>query len=338
MNLMLKNAADAGRSSAGTLLRQRRVRVGAVLAVAAALAVILWLILSGGGNDHGPKYQVKPVPISASGLKTLAGAVPTPIYWAGPLTRRTYELSRTEDGKTYIRYLPPGVEVGSDKPFLTVATYPFARAYQATESAARRRGAVRIAVGPGTIAFYNKSRPQSIFLAQAGSNFQVEVYAPSPDEARALVAGRRIVPVQGRVPTAKAASAAGLKALAHSLGHPLYWLGAKAGFTYELTQTGDGRIFIRYLPRGVKVGAKRPYLTIATYPYQNAFAAIQAAARRKGAVKIKLPGGGLAVVDGAYPRSIHLAYPGSNYQVEVFDPSPTQTRQVVSSGEVQEIR
>jgi hypothetical protein len=33
--------------------------------------------------------------------------------------------------------------------------------------------------------------------------------------------------------------------------HPVYWAGPRPSYTYELTRTSDGRIFVRYLPTGV---------------------------------------------------------------------------------------
>ena len=35
-----------------------------------------------------------------------------------------------------------------------------------------------------------------------------------------------------------------------------------------------------------------------------------------------------------FPRSVYLAYPGSNYEVEVFDPSLARARQLVTSGQI----
>jgi hypothetical protein len=124
-----------------------------------------------------------------------------------------------------------------------------------------------------------------------------------------------------------------LKAFAAAIGHPVYWAGPRPGTTYELTQTGNGRVYIRYLPQGVRVGVNKPFLTVATYPYPHAFAAIKALAK-KGAAPIKLDQGGMALVDRTYPKSIHLAYPSSDYQVEIFDPSPPRARDVVVSGQI----
>jgi hypothetical protein len=137
--------------------------------------------------------------------------------------------------------------------------------------------------------------------------------------------------------SAKAVSVGQLRKLAASVGHPVYWVGPRDGYTYERTRQSNGTIIIRYLPQGVKVGEKKPHLSVATYPFAGAFPAIEKAARKSGSGSFTIPDGGLAVFDRSYPKSIHLAYPGSDYQVEVFDPSPTQVRELVSSGQVSTI-
>ena len=134
-----------------------------------------------------------------------------------------------------------------------------------------------------------------------------------------------------------AVSPAELSALAATLRQPIYWLGRKPGVTYELARTGAGAVFVRYLPSGVAPGAKRPHLTVATYPFPGAFAAVRRTAAQNPTGTIRLSGGGLAVVDAGYPKSIHVAYPGVPYQVEVFDPSPARARAIVSSGEVRAV-
>ena len=79
------------------------------------------------------------------------------------------------------------------------------------------------------------------------------------------------------------------------------------------------------------------FLIVATYPFPHAFATLKGLAKKQGGA-IKLADGGIALVDQAYPKSIHIAYPGSDYQVEVFSPSPARTRQVVVSGQVAAVR
>ena len=55
--------------------------------------------------------------------------------------------------------------------------------------------------------------------------------------------------------TAAGVSLQRLHAIAAAVPHPVYWVGARSGSTYELTQTDDGRTYIRYLPAGTRVGA-----------------------------------------------------------------------------------
>lgn len=132
-----------------------------------------------------------------------------------------------------------------------------------------------------------------------------------------------------------ALSVAALRKFAGTAGTPVYWAGAKKGQSYEVTRTTTGRVFVRYLPAGVAAGAPGAnYLIIATYPYQNAFSALQAVSKTG---QVKLPGGGIAVVDSQYTKSVHLAYPGVQFEIEVYDPSPAVARRVAVSGAVRPV-
>jgi hypothetical protein len=127
----------------------------------------------------------------------------------------------------------------------------------------------------------------------------------------------------------------GLRILSAKLNQPIYWMGTKTGYTYEVTRTSDGKVYIRYLPPGVKVGAKgSSYLIVATYPYRRAFQALEAVEDGKGH---RIRGGGLAVVQQGYAQSVHVAYPRVKYQVEVYDPSPKTSLSVAISGSVRPV-
>ena len=131
-------------------------------------------------------------------------------------------------------------------------------------------------------------------------------------------------------------SAAGLQAQSGSLHQPIFWAGPKAGYTYELTRTSTGRVYVRYLPPGAAVGAKgASYLVVATYPFPNALTALKKVSGGKG---VALPGRGLAVVNTRYPKSVYVAFPGVDYQIEVYDPSPRTARKVALSGAVRPVR
>ena len=129
-------------------------------------------------------------------------------------------------------------------------------------------------------------------------------------------------------------SESGLRTLAAAVGQPIYWAGPKSGYLYELTRTQTGNVLIRYLPPGAKVGTRKPELTIATYPYPHALQALKNVAAGQGR---RLPGGGLALVDANSSKSVHIAYPRVNYQVEVFDPSAARSQRVAFSGGVRPV-
>ena len=305
----------------------RRVRVGAVVVVAVLAGLGVWLAV----RDDGSKAPAAAaVGVSADGLRGLARSVPGSVYWAGPKAGFTYEFTQTPDNRTYVRYLPDGVPVGTTLPYLTVGTYPVANAFGVTSAAAKHPGTVVIPAEGGAVAFYAKDRPTNVYMAFPGSSSQIEVYDPTPASLRKLVAAGSISPLNVST-TSAAASAASPAASGASVGDlrklgtsasPVYWLGPVAGKKYELTRTPDGRVYVRYLPSRVRIGAQKPFLTVATYPLAHALAATRAAARRPGTVKTTFPGGIVAFYSRTRPTSVYVAFPGVDEQVEVFDPSP----------------
>lgn len=138
---------------------------------------------------------------------------------------------------------------------------------------------------------------------------------------------------------ATSASESELKSFAASLPHPVYWAGPKDGYTYELTQTTNGSVYVRYLPKGTEVGDPRSqFVTIGTYPRAQAFAELQRASKAKGAVTVKLERGGIAVFSEARPTSVYFGYPDGRYQVEVYNPSAAEARRLALSGQVVPVR
>jgi hypothetical protein len=123
-----------------------------------------------------------------------------------------------------------------------------------------------------------------------------------------------------------------LSSQARAVGHPIYWAGARRGYVVEFTRTPSRNTYVRYLPHGVKVGTKALYLTVATYAVPGAYAALLRSA--PSGQRLELAHGGIAVVDRSSPTSIHIAYRGSDLQIEVFDPSAKQGRELVASGAI----
>lgn len=139
-------------------------------------------------------------------------------------------------------------------------------------------------------------------------------------------------------PVSSAASEDQLRALPQETGQPVYWAGRRGGYTYELTRTNDGNVFIRYLPAGVQPGAQQPdYLTVGTYPRRRALAQLRRLARRQGSVDFEAPNGGLAVYSRDRPNSVYVAFPGEDVQIEVYDPRAQRARSIVREGRVRPI-
>jgi hypothetical protein len=129
-----------------------------------------------------------------------------------------------------------------------------------------------------------------------------------------------------------------LRKLASEEGHDIYWIGPENNTTYELTRTSAGRIFVRYLPKGVPVGINRAdYTIVGTYPVPNATSVLQGLAEKSGENKLSVPNGGIAVFSSSQPTNVYVAYPGSNLQIEVFDPSAERAQRLVTSGQVEPV-
>ena len=153
-----------------------------------------------------------------------------------------------------------------------------------------------------------------------------------------LVLGGKNEPAAAPQSTVSGVSEAKLREFAASASNPVFWAGPRTGQTYELFRTDDGRVYVRYLPAGVKVGDPRPqFLTVGTYPLPNAFAAVKRISRAPGATAHRLAGGGLAVSNSG-SLSVYLSYPGAKYQIEVYTPSRDAARKLVLGGRVVPIR
>jgi hypothetical protein len=337
----------AGRRSSDADVSRRSFRVGALVVIAVAAGLVAWLTLRhDGGSSSAPRNSTATA-MTPAALARLARSLRHPIFWLGRKHGVTYEVTQTGNGTVYVRYLPVGVEVGSPKPYLTVATYPFPGAYAALRAPARGKAAVTARVAHRGLALLDDGYPESVHVAYPGVDYQVEVYDPTPARAMQLVAAgrlRNLGPLTAGSPAAtgtlglkpRAATIADLSSFAAQLGHPLYWIGPKPGYTYELSTNSSGSVFIRYLPPGATVGDPRArYVIVATYPFRGAFAAVAGTAKHRPT--IALAHGGIAVIDTGYPNSIHLAFPNSPYQIEVYDPSPSAGRQLVASGAVAQV-
>jgi hypothetical protein len=183
--------------------RRPDVRIGAVVAVAIAVAFVVWLLVRGGDSSSSSTGQtqtvpaIAPVAASPDRLRSLSVEVGRPIYWAGPQEDTTYELTRTSQDRIYVRYLPQGVSVGTKQADYTiVGTYPVSNAYGVLQSLAKKQGESSFTAPRGGIAVYDTSRSTNVYLAYPGSNVQIEVFDPSAKRARELITSGQVGPVR----------------------------------------------------------------------------------------------------------------------------------------------
>jgi len=315
------------------VLARPRIRLVAVVAVAVVAGLAVWWFAvrdnSGSSTAHAASASTD---VNAGTLGALVSALHRPVYWVGPQRGVTYEFTETADRRIYIRYLPRGVAAGSAHPYLTVGSYPVVNAFAVTRAAANRPDAVELPVSAG-VGFYAKARPTDAWIAFPGSDTQIELYAPSGESIRKLVAAGRIRPVgSAPAPQATQTTASALSALAAKLHRPIYWLGALAGRTIELTRAHDGRIYLRYLPNGVAPGSPHAYLAVGTYPLAHAFQTTVTAAKAAGVVRLPLSNGAVAFYATTRPTNVYVAFPGVDEQVELYDPSAQAAHQLIAAG------
>jgi hypothetical protein len=193
--------------------RLREPRIAALVGVGIAVIVVAILLISGGGDDNNgggttasdttstggggtPTQATKPIEATVDRLLELSSVVGHPVYWAGARPGKKYELTITPDQNIFIRYLDPGVPIGSkDVSSLTVGTYPVQDAVAALQHEADKPGARTASAPGGGFVLTSADAPQSVYLAYPDSSYQIEVYDPDPQRALSLATSGAIVPI-----------------------------------------------------------------------------------------------------------------------------------------------
>jgi hypothetical protein len=130
-----------------------------------------------------------------------------------------------------------------------------------------------------------------------------------------------------------------LEGLASSLHQPIYWAGPRAGYSYEVTVARGGRVYVRYLPLGLKAGDPRAsFVVVGTYTGPGSFVDLKRAAKQAGSVSVGIDRGGIVVFSSQRPASVYFSYPGAKYQVEVYSPSGNAARSLVLGGKITPVR
>ena len=119
-----------------------------------------------------------------------------------------------------------------------------------------------------------------------------------------------------------------------------YWTGPLKNATYSLNNTTPGQVFIRYVPNGMECGnTEAKFRVIATYTETDAFTSTQQAGSQAEGVSLSNPDGSVVYFSKIAPNNVYLAYPGIDYQIEIYDPDPkTAVTLATTSNRVQLIK
>lgn len=130
-----------------------------------------------------------------------------------------------------------------------------------------------------------------------------------------------------------------LRQIVSQLGQTIYWAGPMTNAKYTLN-VNDTSAFVRYLPEGE--GAEDTgmnYLVVATYEVNGAFDAVRTAGNEQDGISISNSDGAAVYYNKAIPNNVYLAYPNTNFQIEIFDPAAERALQIATSpGLIQPIR
>jgi hypothetical protein len=167
------------------------------VSLAAALAATFAIGLTACGSDNDQALDATgPRVATVTDLQELADSAGHPVYWLGPQAGSQYELTVSEDGHIFVRYLQAGVPIGSeDVETLTVSTYPVNDARDVLSASTEETGAsTATAPSDGLVVVY-PTDPQSAYLAYPDSDYQAEVFAPKPGAALKIASSGQVEPI-----------------------------------------------------------------------------------------------------------------------------------------------
>jgi hypothetical protein len=114
-----------------------------------------------------------------------------------------------------------------------------------------------------------------------------------------------------------------LKEIGQKTNQPIYWVGSSPEGVYTLTLAENEQSYVKYLPADSQTSdLENAYRIIATYLKPDAFSVTQSAGNQPGAVTLTNSEGAVIYYSSLTPNNVYLAYPGRNFQIEIFDPVP----------------
>lgn len=119
-------------------------------------------------------------------------------------------------------------------------------------------------------------------------------------------------------------------------GMPVYWAGEQEDTQLEVSGSKSGeRVFVRYLSEDAEAGDSRAdFLTVGSYAFEDAAAALRRQAKTPGGVLAAAPGDGTVYYNEERPESVYVAYPDVDVEIEVYDPDPARALALVTGGKI----
>ena len=84
-------------------------------------------------------------------------------------------------------------------------------------------------------------------------------------------------------------------------------------------------------------GSRRTSLTVATYPLARGYEILKDVSRRPGETTGHTPDGGLCRRRGRNRNNAYIAYPGTDLQIEVYDPKAGRAFELATAGGISRI-
>jgi hypothetical protein len=127
--------------------------------------------------------------------------------------------------------------------------------------------------------------------------------------------------------------------LSRALAAPIYWAGHLKGYRYQLRVWDKDHVAVRYVARAVRARAAGGVLTVAMYPFPGAYHVLKAQAKGKavagprGSIYYALP----TFRPSSRGTHVLIAFPGVDYQIELYDRDPTLAPRIAAAGRVQPV-
>jgi hypothetical protein len=163
----------------------------AIVAVAAAYTASVL------NRDEAPELTAgRPAVLAEADVAAVAERLGHDVYGVPAQAGTRLELTRGSRGEVWVRYLTGDAQPGDRRAqFLAVGTYRQSGALAAAHAAAEGAQSRSAVLPGGGLMLWSLERPTSVYLARPGSDLLVEVYSPDPEQAKGLVRGGAVGPL-----------------------------------------------------------------------------------------------------------------------------------------------